>query len=131
MTENTNLCQIYFKKLFSKKVLAFIDLLYRNHYIRYFIYSDCMWRHVCTILNFYIVYSKENFFLEFFFLETLVFIRKNKSDVSHLKVHWCRFENLSIYVCVYIKTIPWKFRILNPKNSRVIFAREVCKFLKK
>ena len=34
-----------------------------------------------------------------------------------------------LYVCVYIKTIPWKFRILNPKNSRVIY-REVCKFLK-
>ena len=27
---------------------------------------------------------------------------------------------ISLYVCVYIKVIPWKFRILNPKNSRGI-----------
>ena len=26
----------------------------------------------------------------------------------------------SLDVCVYIKTIPWKFCILNPRNSRVI-----------
>ena len=25
-----------------------------------------------------------------------------------------------VYVCVHIKTLPWKFCILNPKNSRVI-----------
>ena len=24
---------------------------------------------------------------------------------------------ISVYVYVHIKTIPWKFRILNPKNS--------------
>ena len=27
---------------------------------------------------------------------------------------------ISLYVLVYIKTLPWKFGILNPKNSRVI-----------
>ena len=27
---------------------------------------------------------------------------------------------ISLYVCVHIKKLPWKFRILNPKNSRVI-----------
>ena len=27
---------------------------------------------------------------------------------------------ISLYVCVHIKTIPWKFRIPNPKNSGVI-----------
>ena len=44
----------------------------------------------------------------------------------------CTNANLkiSVYVCVHIKKILWKFRILNPKNSQVI-AREVCKFLKK
>ena len=38
------LCKIYF----FQNVLAFIDLFHRYHYIRYFIYSDCKWRHVCT-----------------------------------------------------------------------------------
>ena len=28
---------------------------------------------------------------------------------------------ISLYVCIHVKTIPWKFRILNPKNSRVIY----------
>ena len=27
----------------------------------------------------------------------------------------------SLYVCVHTKTIPWKFRLLNPKNSQVIY----------
>ena len=27
---------------------------------------------------------------------------------------------ISPYVCAHIKIMPWKFRILNPKNSRVI-----------
>ena len=35
-----------------------------------------------------------------------------------------------LYVCVHIKTIPWKFRFLNPENPK-LFACEVCKFLKK
>ena len=34
------------------------------------------------------------------------------------------------YVCIDIKTILWKFRILNPKIFE-LFTREVCKFLKK
>ena len=38
----------YFKKLLFQNVLAFIDLFYRFNYIRYFILSDCMRRHVCT-----------------------------------------------------------------------------------
>ena len=29
--------------------------------------------------------------------------------------------NISLYVWLHIKTIPWKFRILKPKNSRVIY----------
>ena len=29
---------------------------------------------------------------------------------------------ISLYVCVRIKTMPSKFRIPNPKNSRVIYA---------
>ena len=28
---------------------------------------------------------------------------------------------ISLYVRVHIKTIPWKFRIFYPKNSRVIY----------
>ena len=49
MTGNGKLCKIYFKNLFLQNVLAFIDLFYWYHYICYFIYSDCMWRHVCLI----------------------------------------------------------------------------------
>ena len=49
MTGNEKLCKIYFKKLFFQNVLAFIDLFYRYHYIRYFFYSDCMWRRVYNI----------------------------------------------------------------------------------
>ena len=27
---------------------------------------------------------------------------------------------ISLYVCVHVKAIPWKFCILNPKSSQVI-----------
>ena len=40
------------------------------------------------------------------------------------KVHLYRFENLPLYVRVHLKIITWKFRILNPKNYRVI--RPLC-----
>ena len=49
MTGNGKLCKIYFKRLFLQNFLAFIDLFYWYHYICYFIFSDCMWRHVCLI----------------------------------------------------------------------------------
>ena len=42
VTGKEKLCKIYFKKLFFENVLVFIDPFYRYHYIRYFIYSDCM-----------------------------------------------------------------------------------------
>ena len=48
MAGNERLCKFYFKKLFLQNVLAFTDLFYRYHYIRYFIYTGCMW-HMCTI----------------------------------------------------------------------------------
>ena len=51
VTGNEQLFKIYFKKMFFQNVLVVIDLFHRYHYIRYFIYSDCMGRHVCTISN--------------------------------------------------------------------------------
>ena len=51
MTENEELCKIYLKKLFFQNVLVFIDLFYRYHCPLYFIYSNFMWRHVCTTCN--------------------------------------------------------------------------------
>ena len=49
VTGNEKLYEIYFKNLYFQNVFAFIDPFYRYHYIRYFIYSYCMLRHVCTI----------------------------------------------------------------------------------
>ena len=49
MTRNGKLCKIYFKKPFLQNVSAFTDLFYWYHYICYFIFSDCMWRHVYLI----------------------------------------------------------------------------------
>ena len=44
------------------------------------------------------------------------------SVVDNCEPYRCPNADLKIYlhVCVHIKTIPWKFRILNPKSSRVI-----------
>ena len=49
VTGNEKLCEIYFKNLFFSKCFRFYWSFYRYHYIRYFIYSDCMVHHVCTI----------------------------------------------------------------------------------
>ena len=37
---------------------------------------------------------------------------------------------ISLYVQVHLKTIPWKFRILYPKNSRVIYPWKIGFFWK-
>ena len=42
---------IFLKKLFFQNVLVYIDLFYRCYYTRYFIYSNCMWRHVWATCN--------------------------------------------------------------------------------
>ena len=34
-----------------------------------------------------------------------------------------------LFVSVHKNIVPWKFRILNPKNSRVIYTRNVCEML--
>ena len=49
VTGNEKLCEIYFINPFFQNVFALIDLFYGYHYILYFIYSNCMLRHVCTI----------------------------------------------------------------------------------
>ena len=70
VTGYEKLCKINFKKLFFQNVLAFIDLFYRYHYPRYFIYSDCMWCHVrttCTSMIFAQSTEKKLFFLETIF----------------------------------------------------------------
>ena len=33
--------------------------------------------------------------------------------------------NIFLYASVHIKTISWKFRIFDPKNSRVISLRDL------
>ena len=36
---------------------------------------------------------------------------------------WNEELQISLHVCVHIKTITWKFRCLNPKNSQVIYSK--------
>ena len=48
MTGNEKFLKFFLKKLFFQDVLVFIDLFYRYYYLLYFIYSDCILRHVCT-----------------------------------------------------------------------------------
>ena len=79
LTGNEILCKIYFKRLFSRNVQVFIDLFYRYHYPLYFIYSDCMWRHVCAICNslLFIQSTEKNlFFFNSFLLLTILLLEK-------------------------------------------------------
>ena len=60
-----------------------------------------------------------------YFSGTIFFI-KNRYSVLHYI-----FENtnadlkISLYVLVHIKTIPWKFSILNPRISRVLYRQSL------
>ena len=51
-------------------------------------------------------------------------VLNSKSDNIEIMIWKSRYTNadlkISLYVCVHIKRIPWKFRILNPQESRVI-----------
>ena len=118
MTGNEKLWEIYFKKLFFQNGLVFIDLFDRYHYIRYFIYSDCPWRNVCTIIcvfnKFYIVYSKKIFFCynEFFSVEHIwYFIFKSNLNMKNLG------QNLNVYFnkklisyCIIFETNKYIYR---------------------
>ena len=53
------------------------------------------------------------------------FIPKNISRYTNADL------KISIYVRLRVKAIPWKLRILNPNNSRVISPWSLFKFLKK
>ena len=101
MTGNEKLCKIYIKNYFQN-VLAFIDLFYTYHYPRYFFFSYCMWRHVCTTCNsnLFIVYRKKIFYEEFF-LQTIAFVRKNKGGVLNLNQIWI----LKTLTCILMKKI--------------------------
>ena len=69
MAGNEKFWKIYLKKLFSQNVWVFIDLFYKYHYPLYFIYSNCMWRHVCTTktCNSIILHSLQKKKLIFFY----------------------------------------------------------------
>ena len=55
------------KKLFLQNVLVFINLFYRYYYPRYFIYSDYVWRHMCTRCNSIIIFTWSTETKHFFF----------------------------------------------------------------
>ena len=54
--------------------------------------------------------------------------RKTQDMSARIQLLWLialkRYTNtdlkISLYIWVHIKTIPWKFRFLNPNNSRII-----------
>ena len=60
-----------------------------------------------------------------FFLETINILSSTKYNRTFQYNSW-RYTiadlKISLYACVQIKAIPWKFRILKPKNSRVIYT---------
>ena len=53
-----------------------------------------------------------------------IFKKKKKKKVHYWK------SSYMLCSCVHIKTIPWKFCFLNPKNSRVIYPWNFVNFLK-
>ena len=89
----------------------------------------------CEMTSWYYIVTKSSIDLPlvcFFFLRERLKI--NQADICIFKVKTknttTRCEicpnlkadlKISLYVGVHIKTIPWKFRILNPKDSRVIY----------
>ena len=59
---------------------------------------------LCRNIRFYILHNRWSFTLRI-------------SSVTVTK----SAGNVHVYVRIHVKTIPWKFRILNPKNSRVMY----------
>ena len=49
-----------------------------------------------------------------------VLLMSMSGDIEYIKYITHANLNISLYVLIYIKMLPWKFRILNPKNRRVI-----------
>ena len=51
----------------------------------------------------------------YWFLYDLAFNELNDCDSEDTNADL----KISLYFCVHIKTVPWKFLILDPKNARV------------
>ena len=88
MTGNEKLCKIYFKKLF----FSFFDLFYSYHYIRYFIYSDCM---MSCVYNMYRSCDRRCSFKKVF-LKILLIWQEILANFTNLC--WCFPEKLAKFL---------------------------------
>ena len=65
------------------------------------------------------------FYFFFFTINLFSLINGMAFLLYHNRPHCQRHTNadlkISLYVCAHVKTVTRKFRILNPKNSRVIY----------
>ena len=55
-------------------------------------------------------------------MKVVTVTKKWNKDFQLKKIYkWNNADlKISLYVCIDIKVLPWKFRIFNPKNSRAI-----------
>ena len=118
---------------FSWKLLLPLEEYCQSHLMNLFQLIDC-WRGTDEFSwnNFYFIVIKEFWYDKKYSWFLGAFIR------ILLFEHYCecqRYTNADLktylYVCIHIKTIPWKFRILNPKfvsfwKSRLIFNIFYC-----
>ena len=86
-----------------------------------------------SYLNFHAVHSSTGWMLlikqiDYNLLPSWLFLLLFYSEAAIGEV-LSRYTNadlkISLYVCIHIKTVPWKFRVLIPQNSRVI-SRKGC-----
>ena len=103
---------LYFQSIFSLLLQNQLHICFRfqEDCIIFRVFLKFLWHQSATsnLPDLSKTYELEN--LAFGSLTVLSQVKKTYANAD-LKI--------SLYVCVYLKTVPWKCRILDPENSRV------------
>ena len=116
--ENTfTILSSYVFRFLKVYILDFSALLHNNHFQIQLVYISLLDYCLCKFLSIFCFCITTNFgqniASKFSILISIGFIL-NFSSYTNADL------KISLYVCIRVKIIPWKFRILNAKNARII-----------
>ena len=114
----------HFVNNFSRKILL---TLYSVNWPNFIFWLSLLLEilgYMCIIIICFPVYDAINFeiILSFFNHAVFYMIKNSKQKFKYLNADL----KISLYVWIRLKIISWKFCILNPYKSRVIYPRSLC-----
>ena len=91
-----NSCRVFLKKRLLQLVLLGVLFSLASNFIKVLVQYICCFKHIRN-----------------YWKQISIIGKQLKGTLMHLKI--------SLYVRIHVKIVPWKFCILIPKNSRVLY----------